>query len=155
MFKFFSPKKAATARLDQNGGETLDDKPMAIPAGFRRPETLQEQVARLVRHERFQAELDANDIETFDEANDFDMEEDDIVFSKHELIFDPVKGDEIPFDEFMSRQEEYRTAHQTIAERVKRKPATPPTKKPEDAPSAPQNAGDGASDSGEQPEKNS
>lgn len=149
MLEFFKPKKAKTDRLTIDGAEKLDPKPMAIPVGFDRPERLEDQIARLVRTEKWKMAMEEAGNETYEEANDFDMPEDDIEFSKHELVYDPVKDEDVPFDEFMSRQDGYRKAAQAVAERGKKKSATSPAKKPEDASSAPQNAGDDASDSGE------
>lgn len=48
----------------------------AIPVGSKRPETLQEQVARLVRHSEFAKEVAARGLETFEEADDFDVPDD-------------------------------------------------------------------------------
>jgi len=72
----FKPIIGKNPRLDNNGHEILSDKPMAIPVGFRRPPTLAEQVARLVRTERFKESLEHEDLETFEEADDFDIPDD-------------------------------------------------------------------------------
>lgn len=113
MLKFLDKpwfKPARTDRLSQEGRETLDTKPMAIPVGFKTPETLAETVARLVRSAQWEQMMHASGNETFDEANDFDIEDEE-PWSPHELVFDPVKGDEVPFDVFSSRSEAYREAH--------------------------------------------
>jgi len=47
----------------------------AIPVGFKRPETLAEQVARLVRNSEFARVVHNAGLETFDEADDFDIED--------------------------------------------------------------------------------
>ncbi|QXP07968.1 MAG: hypothetical protein [Arizlama microvirus] len=65
-------------RHDELGREILDETPMALPIGFQRPPTLQEQVARLVRTE-FSRQAVAEGRESFEEADDFDM--DDVDFS--------------------------------------------------------------------------
>lgn len=84
-------------RLDSAGHEVLDDKPPHIPAGFRRPETLQEQVARLVRT-HVSREAEEAGYETFEEAEDFEVDDDFDPSSPFETIFDPVLGEVTPHD---------------------------------------------------------
>jgi len=48
----------------------------SIPVGFKRPETLAEQVARLVRHSEFARMVHSQGLETFEEADDFDIDDD-------------------------------------------------------------------------------
>lgn len=71
--------------LDERGWEIPDPTPMAWPAGVRRPETLTEQIRRLVRLEVSQAAA-AQGMETFEESDDFDVDDDDGEFvSPYEL----------------------------------------------------------------------
>lgn len=65
---------------DVNGREVNDPTPVEIPAGMRKPETTAEIIARLVRHEVSRA-AERQGFESFDEANDFDVEEDDLPLS--------------------------------------------------------------------------
>lgn len=65
-------------KLDKNGHEIVDPKPMALPVGFKRPETLAEQVARLVRSQHLADAVAAAGYETFEEADDFDIPDDPI-----------------------------------------------------------------------------
>lgn len=74
----FKPRVAVSERLDALGHEKLDDTPLAVPLGFQRPPTLAEQVARLVRSERFKESLEDEDLETFEEADDFDIPDDPV-----------------------------------------------------------------------------
>lgn len=55
--------------------EKVDPTPVAIPVGFHRPPTLAEQVARLVKSERWNYEMARQGHETFEEANDFDIDD--------------------------------------------------------------------------------
>jgi len=125
--------------------EVPDPKPMAIPVGFKRPETLAEQVARLVRTEDFRRSLGKEHHESFEEADDFDVDDDIDPFSPFERHFDPVIGREVSYDEFQKHkdffQREYMEAlaedpkinklAEKIAARVAKK------KPPEQLPSSP------------------
>lgn len=74
------------ARFDERGLEIPDSTPMEIPVGYRRPETLQDQIRRMVRVDLSAAAEQAG-AESFDEANDFDIEDDDAEYfpTHHEL----------------------------------------------------------------------
>lgn len=63
-------------KFDNLGRELPDSTPLEIPAGMKRPESLKDQIKRLVRTNISQF-AEAEGAESFDEANDFDMEEDD------------------------------------------------------------------------------
>lgn len=63
-------------RFDQNGHEVPDNTPVEIPLGAARPESLAEMVRRMVRTQV--SMLAQNEgIETFEEASDFEIEDDD------------------------------------------------------------------------------
>ncbi|UOF76960.1 hypothetical protein [Microviridae sp.] len=70
--------------LDERGWEVPDPTPVAWPAGVRRPETLTEQIRRLVRIEVSQRAAEQGH-ETFEEADDFEMDDDDEFRSPYEL----------------------------------------------------------------------
>lgn len=92
--------------LDENGHEIGDPKPVAIPSGFTRPETLAEQVQRLVRTTVSQAAED-HGYESWEEANDFDIEDDPIdAATPFETYFDPVLGRELTPEEVLRDQVE-------------------------------------------------
>lgn len=68
------------------GQEMPDQTPIELPAGYRKPESLQDQIKRLIRvHMSIAA--DATGRETFEEANDFGPEEefDDMPLTQYEL----------------------------------------------------------------------
>lgn len=95
-------------RLNSDGWEIPDPKPVEVPAGFKRPETLAEQVQRLVRTGLSQAAA-RQGAETFEEAEDFDVEDDDFDPSTpYEAEFDPVLGREVTPQEFQEKKEYYR-----------------------------------------------
>lgn len=95
------------ARLDEHGRELLDDTPMSLPVGFGRPETLAEQVQRLVRGAVSQAAAD-KEFETFEDAEDFDVDDDFDPSTPYETFFDPILGREVTPHDFMSNQDVYR-----------------------------------------------
>lgn len=90
--------------------EHPDPQPVAIPSGFKEPESLEQMMLRLIRHENFaQAMTGDPDAETFDEANDFEIDDD--MFdpsSPYEEVFDPTLGRGITHDEFIRHEETYR-----------------------------------------------
>ena len=94
-------------RLDPSGGEVLDPRPMEIPAGFRKPESLAETVQRLTRGAiaRHAAE---QGFESFEESEDFDVDDDFDPSTPYEAEFDPVLGRDITPDEFKRNAEYYR-----------------------------------------------
>ena len=53
-------------RLDKDGNEILDNTPVAIPAGYRKPPTLQKQIRTLLRHERYQQAVESGEIESIE-----------------------------------------------------------------------------------------
>ena len=89
-------QRAADA-LGPRGSENNDGKPISAPLNFKRPQTLQEQIQRLVR-DAVSREAAANDFETFEEADDFDVGDDFDPQSPYEMIFDPLLGHDVPRD---------------------------------------------------------
>lgn len=60
--------------LDEQGREILDQTPIAYPVGFTRHEPLHVRIRRMVEHYH-QEMADRDDYETFDDADDFDVED--------------------------------------------------------------------------------
>lgn len=79
-------------RLNERGHEICDSRPMEIPMGFKKPESLQEQIRRMIRTE---ASIRAADqgMETWEEADDFDVDDDFDPTSPWEMNFDPSPVD--------------------------------------------------------------
>lgn len=63
------------ATLNEKGHEILDPEPVAMPVGFRVPESLTDQIRRFVKAELSLA-ASAQGHESFEEADDFDIEDD-------------------------------------------------------------------------------
>lgn len=70
--------------------ERPDPRPMAIPIGMERPESLQEKMRRLIRDEAVNMQLAQGGVETFEEADNFNIPDDPIDPSTpYEEDFDP------------------------------------------------------------------
>lgn len=63
-------------RYNALGQELPDDTPLEVPSGMRRPLTLQEQIQNAVRG-ALSAAAARQESETFDEANDFEVEDEE------------------------------------------------------------------------------
>lgn len=100
------------AKLDHHGHERGSDKPIAMPTGMKRPETLQEQISRLVRSEHFNRAMGQPDHETYDEADDFDVGEDYDPLSPYEQVFDPILQEDISPADFLANQAIYRKKYE-------------------------------------------
>lgn len=62
------------AKIDELGREVLDQTPTAIPIPFTRPEPIHVRLRRLV--ERYHQDMkDAEEYETFEDADDFDVQD--------------------------------------------------------------------------------
>lgn len=105
-----------SGRLDARGHEILDPTPMAVPAGFKKPESLAETIQRLVRRGLSDAAA-SQGFETFEESEDFNVEDETFDPSTpFETFFDPVLNREITPMEFTANAEVYRKRYQTAQE---------------------------------------
>lgn len=99
---------AKAHELIKDGLSFLDDTPLALPFGYKKPETLAQQVARLVRSYEYDRLREGDELSDDDEDWDRD---DDQPFSPYELVFDPVLGKEITPQEFIANQHKYKAAY--------------------------------------------
>lgn len=76
--------------LTPDGDEMLDPTPMAPPIGYKRQIPLHEQIRAMVRSEKLAMEAEAAGAETFDEADDFDIDDEMDPSSPYEANFDPM-----------------------------------------------------------------
>lgn len=70
--------------LNEKGWEVPDPRPMERPIGWTEPESLQSMIARLIRTEVSRQASQAG-AETFEEADDFDVDDDPELRSPYEL----------------------------------------------------------------------
>lgn len=96
----------AELKLDEKGREVPDPTPVAIPAGFKRPDTLAEQVRRVVRDLSEQAK--EGEYDTFEEAEDFEVGDDLDPLSPYEEVFDPALGRAVTPKEMQENHQAYR-----------------------------------------------
>lgn len=88
------------AKYDELGREIPDPTPVEMPVGFRHPPSLNDEIQRLIRNELSQAAA-AQGAETFEEADDFDVDDDDgVPFSEYEVTDMQA---EVPRDFFEKR----------------------------------------------------
>lgn len=89
------------SRLDERGREIPDPRRPVVPAGWRPPEPLAELVQRLVRSELSRQAV-AEGQESFEEADDFEVDEDpdDFVsaYEVKEMVPEPGQDDATPLD---------------------------------------------------------
>lgn len=97
-YKSFIPKDRSVtdpetgeviSSLDAEGREILDTTPIAPPIGFHQQPSMFEYVREMVRSERLKAELEAQGLESFEEADDFDVDDDFDPTTPYENDFDP------------------------------------------------------------------
>lgn len=85
--------KSNTGRLDARGREIVDGRPMEPPVGYQKRPSLTEQIRAMVREQAFQQALEANGVETFEEAEDFDVGDDYDPSSPYEEYFEPTPNE--------------------------------------------------------------
>lgn len=80
--------RAAEKLLDPLGRELVDETPMAPPLGYNPQPTLVEQMRMMIQGERMRLAAMEAGFETFEEADDFEMDEDPFPRSPHEDEFE-------------------------------------------------------------------
>lgn len=79
------------SKYNKEGEELPDPRPMAAAIGITRPIPLGERIRQLVQNETLRRELNEAGVEAFDEADDFEIPEDDTLdrVTPYEDCFDP------------------------------------------------------------------
>lgn len=87
------------ARHDEFGREVLDATPIEKPVGWERPESLQDQLRRIVA-QQLSAQMVERGEESWEEFNDFDVEDDDYddPLSGYEVRELEGERDDVPLD---------------------------------------------------------
>lgn len=76
--------------LDSDGSEVTGSERVALPIGYKRPPTLAETIASMIKNQEIINASREAGIDTFDEADDFDIPDDpEDPQSPHEACFDP------------------------------------------------------------------
>jgi len=115
--------------------EPVDTTRASVPVNFRAPPTLHDQIKQLLHSAEIRREFLAKGIETFEEANDFDIPGEDLT-SPYEENFIGQHDREVALE-----SQNYETRG---GERVRRKkaPSKKPDPKPDDAARKDERAGD-------------
>lgn len=113
---------------DERGHELPDPTPLAPPVGYNPQPSLAETIRRMVRSEKLAMEAEAAGMETFEEADDFDVGDDYDPTSPYEEVFDPT-----PARELKKRKAEAEKKEKEEAEK-KKEPLPPEQKKVPDVP---------------------
>lgn len=108
--------------FDERGWEVPDPTPIARPVGWKEPESLQDMIARLVRGE-ISRQAAAAGAETFEEADDFDVDDDPELKSPYELDAEAAALPRWKEDE--ARSEALKLAEARLAASLKSKGAPP------------------------------
>lgn len=122
--------KKLNERLNERGQEVLDPTPLAIPAGFVKPESLEAKMARAIRVASLQAQ--SQGFETVEEADDFDIPDDPDTLpdSPWETVFDPGIGKEISKQEKRHLDQHRAQFDEYVAKNPVKKKAKAAPKKP-------------------------
>lgn len=72
------------AKYDAQGREIPDPTPVSVPGGFVRPLSIQEEIRRAIRGE-LSRQAAEDGLETFEEADDFDVDEEGDPLSPYEI----------------------------------------------------------------------
>lgn len=70
-------------KYTEDGLEIMDQREIELPVGLKRPETLQEMIARMVRQHSMFAEKKGH--ESFEESDDFDVEDEELPESPYQM----------------------------------------------------------------------
>lgn len=134
-------------RFSPSGELIPDTKVKSIPLGHKRPETLAEQVARLVRHSEFSRMVAAQGMETFEEADDFDVDDDYPVSTPWEehgdnATFDAIRSNVVapPAPERVAHSQSMLQKAKNALAKPKSAPAATPAADSAASPVAPNNA---------------
>lgn len=80
------------AKFNKLGQEVPDSTPLAVPLGSRKPESITEMMRRLIRQD-MSRHFEKQGHESFEEANDFEVEDEDAELSNTEY---ETMADEVP-----------------------------------------------------------
>nr|QJB20545.1 MAG: hypothetical protein [Microvirus sp.] len=84
-----SPDGEVISSLDERGAEVLDDTPIAPPVGYVKQPSMSDYIRDLIRSEKLAQEAAAAGLETFEESEDFDVDDDYDPTTPYEAEFDP------------------------------------------------------------------
>jgi len=121
------PDGTIISDLDERGAEVLDKTPIAPPIGYNKTKSMMEIVREMVVSEKLAMDARSAGYETFEESEDFDVDDDFDPSTPYENDFDPT----IPELRAALEEEKGRGAK---APPVPASPATPEPKAPSQEP---------------------
>lgn len=90
------------AKYNEKHEEIPDNTPVELPIGYTEPESLEQVIARMIQANDFRKAQEAAGLETFEEADDFDVMDEGDIASEHEM--DPMQEEYvIPKEERVPR----------------------------------------------------
>lgn len=81
--------------IDDLGREILDPNPLEPPIGYNPQPTLVEQMRAMIRGERLRQLAEEEGFESFEEADDFELDADPAPASPYEEVFEPTPAREL------------------------------------------------------------
>lgn len=87
--------RAQEKPLDELGRELPDPTPLEPPLNYIKTPSLSEQIREMVRSEKLRMEAEAMGFESFEDADDLEMDEDPDPGSPYEINFDPTPLQEL------------------------------------------------------------
>lgn len=132
-------------RYNEQGEELPDPTPVELPAGFVHAPTIQEQIAHFIRSPAFRAQMagelgiKVDDVESFDEANDFEVEDDDFddVPTGHEMQEEFLRQARRDADEYVDKARLAVQARRMEEDAKRYPPKDPPVDKSKETPQDP------------------
>lgn len=115
--------------LTEGGAEVPNPIPQDPPVGYKKQESMFEVMRRMIKEEKLKAALEAEGLETPEEADDFDVDDDVDPTSPYEHNFDPVAN---PAD-----LEQLRNAARDATSQPANPAGNPPTNSPSNPPANP------------------
>lgn len=73
------------ATYNERNEEILDTTPVEMPIGYERPESLASMIARMINSTELQRAAQKQGLETFEESDDFEMDDDGELVSPYQL----------------------------------------------------------------------
>lgn len=81
-----------SSAIGADGKEYPDSTPMELPVGMKQGPTLADMIKRMVQHQLLAVAAEQEGFDTFEEAEDFDLEDDPLdPQTPYEAVFDPPK----------------------------------------------------------------
>ena len=137
-----SAARAFKQEYNEKGEELPDPRPVELPTGFTHPPTIQQQIAQFIRSPAFREQMAGelgvklDDVESFDEANDFDVDDDefDDVPTGHEMQEEFLRQARRDADDYVEKATLAVQARRMEAEQNRTPPTAPPVDKSSEAP---------------------